>query len=126
MAKIRYHGFSSKQYLRRKQSMTLTEVALVKQDLMNHIFTRRGERRMNPNFGTDIPDMVFEQIDDDAIRVIRSEMERVFALDPRVAVVDMAVHALPDMNTIVASAVLQYLELDAVDRLDLQIEFNTQ
>ena len=126
MAKIRYHGFSSKQYLRRKQSMTLTEVALVKQDLMNHIFTRRGERRMNPRFGTDIPDMVFEQIDDDAIRVIRSEMERVFGLDPRVAVVDMAVYAIPDMNTIVASAVLQYLELDAVDRLDLQIEFNTQ
>ena len=124
MAAPKYRGFSSHQYLANKQSMTLTDVSLVKRDLLNHIFTRRGERLMMPNFGTTIPDLLFEPIDEETIKEVRQQLTMVFNYDPRVALIDMAVYAVPDMNGIIASAVLQYIELDTVDRFDLHIEFN--
>lgn len=119
-----YHGFSSAQYLSTKQNMTLTGIAVVKRDLMNHIFTRKGERLMMPRFGTTIPDLTFEPIDDSTVQEVRDQLTYVFNYDPRVRIIDLAVYAVPDMNGIVASAVLQYIELDAVDRFDLHIEFN--
>lgn len=119
-----YHGFSSAQYLSTKQTFALTEIAVVKRDLLNHIFTRRGERLMMPTFGTTIPDLIFEPIIDDTINQVRAQLEMVFNYDPRVQVLAMDVLAVPDSNSIIASAVLQYLELDAVDRFDLHIEFN--
>lgn len=124
MAAPKYRGFSSHQYLANKQSMTLTDVSLVKRDLLNHIFTRRGERLMMPNFGTTIPDLLFEPIDEETIKEVRQQLTMVFNYDPRVSLIDMAVYAVPDMNGIIASAVLQYIELDTVDRFDLHIEFN--
>lgn len=119
-----YHGFSSAQYLSTKQNMTVTGIAAVKRDLMNHIFTRKGERLMMPRFGTTIPDLTFEPIDDTTVQEVRDQLTYVFNYDPRVRIVDLAVYAVPDMNGIIASAVLQYVELDAVDRFDLHIEFN--
>lgn len=119
-----YHGFSTAQYLSTKQDMTLTDIAIVKRDLMNHIFTRRGERRMMPNFGTTIPELLFEPIDANTVNAVRDQLTYVFNYDPRVRVVELAVYAVPDMNGIIASAVLQYVELEVVDRFDLHIEFN--
>lgn len=124
MSAPKYRGFSSHQYLANKQSMMLTDISLIKRDLLNHIFTRRGERLMMPNFGTIIPDLLFEPIDEETISLVRQQLTMVFNYDPRVLLVDMAVYAVPDMNGIVASAVLQYIELDTVDRFDLHIEFN--
>lgn len=120
-----YHGFSTAQYLSTKQNMTLMGIATVKRDLMNHIFTRKGERLMMPRFGTTIPELVFEPIDSNTVQEVRDQLNYVFNYDPRIRVVDLAVYAVPDMNGIIASAVLQYVELnDAVDRFDLHIEFN--
>ena len=126
MAKITYRGFSSSRYLATKQSMLLTNIALVKRDLLNHIFTRQGERVMNPKFGTVIPDLLFEPIDEQTIKIVRNELARVFGNDPRVKVLDMSVYAVPDSNALIASAVLEYIELDAVDRFDLEVQFNNQ
>lgn len=124
MALSRYRGFSSSQYLSTKQSMSLTEIDVVKRDLLNHIFTRKGERLMMPNFGTTIPDLLFEPIDEDTVAEVRAQLDIVFNYDPRVIVLEMAVYAVPDANGIIASAVLQYVELDTADRFDLHIEFN--
>lgn len=126
MATPKYHGFSSQQYLSTKQTMALTDVDLVKRDLLNHIFTRRGERLMMPNFGTTIPDLLFEPIDDATVDEVRNQLSMVFNYDPRVSLLSMSVIPVPDLNGIIASAVLQYLELDTVDRFDLHIEFNSQ
>lgn len=104
--------------------MSLTNIALVKRDLLNHIFTTRGERLMMPKFGTTIPSLLFEPITEETVDEVRKQLAYVFEYDPRVELVEMAVYAVPDMNGIIASAVLRYIELDAVDRFDLHIEFN--
>lgn len=126
MALSLYRGFSTANYLATKQSFRLSDVDIVKRDLLNHIYTRRGERLMMPTFGTTIPDLVFEPLDDQTVNEVRAQLSYVFNYDPRVQVIDMSVFAVPDLNGIIASAVLQYVELNIVNRFDLHLEFNTQ
>ena len=40
-------------------SKTLTDVNIARRDLLNHFYTRRGERVQNPTFGSILPDLVF-------------------------------------------------------------------
>jgi len=103
----------------------LSDLSLVKRDLLNHIYTRVGERVMMPNYGTTIPDLIFEPLDDITVAEVKQQLTNVFNYDPRVSLVELNVFAVPQLNGIVASAVLQYVELNMTDRLDLHIEFST-
>ena len=118
-----YKGFSTKQYQHDK-NFVMTDVELVKEDLVNHIFTRRGERVRMANFGTAIPDLVFEPLVDEVIARVAEELRTVFTYDPRVELVDMAVIPLFDEGAIVALVDLTYIELQQNDRLSLRIEFD--
>ena len=120
-----YRGFSTSKYLTTKHSFMLSDLSLVKRDLLNHIYTRVGERVMMPNFGTTIPDLIFEPLDDETVAAVKQQLTNVFNYDPRVNLVELNVFAVPQLNGIMASAVLQYIELNMVDRLDLHIEFST-
>lgn len=117
-----YKGFSSFEFQKSK-TFSLSNVEIVKLDLLNHIFTQRGSRVRMPTFGTMIPEMVFEPLDDDTLSTIEEELRAVFDFDPRVEVVDMVVVPKYDENSIYASARLFYVELDVVDNFDLNIKF---
>lgn len=126
MALPKYRGFSTASYLSNKQSFRLSDIDVVKRDLLTHIYTRRGERVMMSDFGTTIPDLLFDQLDEQTVSEVRQQLEYVFSYDPRVILLDLNVFAMPQLNGIIASAVLQYVELNMVDRFDLHLEFNTQ
>lgn len=123
MAKGLYRGYSSYEYEKTKQ-FRLSDIELVKMDLLNHIYTRRGERVMMPNFGTRIPDMAFEPLDDITIDIIRNDLITVFNFDPRVEILDLQVIPDYDNNSIVVAARLLYIELNMVDTLELNIVFD--
>lgn len=122
MAKGLYKGFSSYEY-QAKKSFSITDVELVKLDLLNHIFTRKGERVMMPNFGTRIPDLAFEPLDEITISILEDDLRAVFAFDPRVELMSLTITPLYDNNAVVASAKLLYVELDMQGNLDLNITF---
>jgi len=44
----------------------------VKQNLLNFLKTKRGERRMFPEFGTKLYDVVFEQIDENVVEITKN------------------------------------------------------
>lgn len=117
-----YKGFSFIKYEYDK-SIILTDVQLVNTDLYNHIFTRKGDRLKMPTFGTSIPDMIFEQLTEDLLFQIDSELRTVFNYDPRVELVSLRVIPLYDQQTVYAIADLNYIELDLRDRFDLRLEF---
>lgn len=119
-----YKGFSTKKFQEDK-NFVLTDVELVKEDLVNHIFTRRGERVKMGQWGTAIPDLIFEPLTTDLVLQIRKELETVFNYDPRVELVDMVVVPIVDESAVIALVDLNYIELNAQDRLSLRIEFNT-
>lgn len=118
-----YRGFSTANYMQSK-SFSLTDLALVKQDLLNHIYTRKGSRRMMGGYGTIIPDVPFEQLTDSLIESIVSDLERVFDMDPRVENLRIDVDQAPDQNTLIVSALLRYVELQVVDALIFDISTN--
>lgn len=120
-----YRGFSSYEYQKTK-NFTLTNVDIVKMDLLNHIYTRRGERVHMPRFGTRIPDLTFEPLDQFTLDIVQEDLLQVINFDPRVKLLDFVITPLYDQNTIVASAKLLYIELNIVDNMDLNIIFEGQ
>jgi Phage baseplate assembly protein W len=119
-----YKGFSSKQYQHNK-SYIMTDIELVKEDLVNHIFTRKGERVRMANFGTLIPELIFEPLDEIVINQIGAELNTVFTYDPRVELVDMVIIPYYEDKAIVALVDLIYVELATQDRLSLRLEFQS-
>lgn len=119
-----YRGYSSFEY-ERVGSFTVKDIDLVKLDLLNHIFTRKGSRVRMPQFGTTIPDMPFEMIDESLLEDLHSELTAVFEYDPRVKLIELRVIPYHDINTVMASATLLYVEFDVVDVLNLDFNETT-
>jgi len=117
-----YRGFSSHEY-QNKKVFGIKDVELVKLDLLNHIFTRKGERVMMPTFGTRIPDMAFEPLDEMTIMIIEEDLNTVIRFDPRVELVSMSVVPDFDNNMVTASVRLLYKEFNIVDNMDINIVF---
>lgn len=124
MALPTYRGFSTANFLTGARTLLLTNQDLVKQDLLNHIYTIPGERPHLPNFGTRIPLLAFEPLDQKTLKIVEEDLRTVIDYDPRVRLMDMAVMAMPDNNAIVAYVDLLYVELDVQETLKL--EFGTQ
>ncbi len=119
-----YRGFSSFEF-ENTGSFRINDIELIKLDLLNHIFTRRGERVMMPTFGTIIPDLVFEPLDEETIDQLESELREVFDYDPRVELLDLVVTPDIDSNAVTAAVRILCIELDTVELMNLNIEFET-
>lgn len=76
-----YNGFST---YNRSKHFRITDFELVKQDLINHFNIRKGEKLMNPDFGTVIWDTLFDPLDDDTKNIIIQDVKRIIGYDPRV------------------------------------------
>ena len=77
-----YNGFST---LESNKRFRLTDFELVKRDLQNHFNIRKGEKLMNPEFGTIIWDMIFEPLNEESKTTIIQDIKRIVANDPRIA-----------------------------------------
>lgn len=117
-----YKGYSSFEFQRNK-TFSLNDIELVKMDLLNHIYTARGERVAMSNFGTSIPEIVFEPLDEETISIIDEDLRSVFDFDPRVVIVSLKVSPDYDNNAVQVLAVLYYIELDMTDNFELNIVF---
>ena len=96
---------------------------MVKLDLLNHLFTLRGSRVMMPNFGTIIPELVFEPLDSETIESLEEEVRNVLNYDPRVELQALTVRPDFDNYAVIISARLLYVELNIVDDFEFNIEF---
>ena len=56
---------------------------VIKQDLLNRLNTRRGERVMNPKFGTIIWDLIYEPLTPDVKQKIAEDLNLILTSDPR-------------------------------------------
>lgn len=78
-----YKGFST---VGRNKKFRLTDFELVKQDLINHFNIRKGEKLMNPDFGTIIWNVLYEPLTEDLKTVITTDIKQVISYDPRLSV----------------------------------------
>ena len=84
-----YKGFSTVAGVKSNQ---LYDIDLIKQDLTNHFYTRKGERVMKPNFGSIVWDMLYEPWDEGNKEEIAEDCKRIISLDPRVELNDLTVY----------------------------------
>jgi|688.fasta_scaffold1796450_1 phage baseplate assembly protein W len=127
MAKIYYKGFSTDKWITSKgQTFGTSGIDTVKRDFINHIFTIVGERHRMPTFGTRIPLMVFEIINDTTKSIIEEDIKKVVNYDPRIELIDLQLVAVPNNNLIVAWIDLKYLELGSQEVLKLDIPVGGQ
>jgi phage baseplate assembly protein W len=77
-----YRGFSTQAGNR---NFRLTDFVLIKQDILNHFNIRKGEKLMNPNFGTIIWNVLHEPFTEDLKSVITQDVKAIASYDPRVS-----------------------------------------
>jgi len=64
----------------------LYDIALIKQDIINHFHIRQGEKLSDPTFGTIIWDVLFEPLTPSLKDAISQNITRIVSSDPRVKV----------------------------------------
>ena len=83
-----FNGFST---IGLQNRWKLSDTELVKRDILNHFQTRRGERVMNPNFGSQIWEFAFEGMTDELREAIAADVQRIIDAEPRVVAKDITI-----------------------------------
>ncbi len=73
------------------KSLQLADLALVKQDLLNHFNTRKNERVMMPGWGCGVWEYLFEPFDNATKEAVILEVQKVIDSDPRVSLQNVEV-----------------------------------
>ena len=116
-----FKGFSTVDKVR--APYTLTDADLVKRDLLNHFYTRIGERIMRPTFGSVIWDYLMEPEDPETQEIIKEDIERIVNSDPRVQFQETILTILD--HTIQAEVKIKYVLLNSTDTLFLEYVTNS-
>lgn len=77
-----YKGFSSVDTTR--MNTRLYDYDIIKQDIINHFMTKKGERLMNPKFGSIIWDLIMEPLTDEVRQLLTDDITEICNSDPRV------------------------------------------
>ena len=118
-AKYTYKGFSSSES---NKNFKLYDINLVKQDLINHFYIRKGEKLENPEFGTVILDMLFEPFTPDVKEIIAKDVEAIINYDPRFAVTEINIDSTDQGMRIQADLV--YIPFNITERMTLNFDKN--
>jgi len=103
-------------------STVLYDLALIKQDLLNHFHIRQGEKLSDPEFGTIIWDALFEPLTDDMRNAIKDNVTEIVNYDPRVSVNSITVDQYESGIQIEVSLV--YLPYNISESLKLRFDEN--
>ena len=112
-----YKGFSSNET---SKNYKLYDIDLVKQDLINHFYIRKGEKLENPEFGTVIWDMLFEQFTEQVKQIIAKDVEDIINYDPRIAVNEVQIDTTDQGIRIQADVV--YIPFNVNERMTFNFD----
>ncbi len=116
-AAFTYKGFSSKEV---KNNYKLYDIDLVKQDIVNHFYIRKGEKLEDPDFGTIIWDILFEPFTEEVKKLITEDVEQIINYDPRIAINGVVIDST-DMG-IRIEADITYLPFNINERMTFNFD----
>ena len=117
---VTFKGFSSRA---ERQNFKVYDFECAKQDLMNRLSIRKGERVENPEFGTIIYDVLFEPFTDDLKDQIVEDITENLNADPRIATDEILVSQQD--KGIAIQATLRYVPLDITEKVQFQFDENS-
>lgn len=112
-----YRGFST---IGQNRKFRLTDFELVKRDILNHFYIRKGEKLMNPSFGTIIWNVLHEPFTEDLKVVIQDDIKNIANSDPRVSFDNIIVTEYDQGIQILLE--LRYLQTNQVNLMNLQFD----
>ena len=117
---VTFKGFSSKAD---KKNFKLYDFEAAKQDLINRLSVRKGERVENPEFGTIIYDTLFEPFTDTLKEAILDDITANLNADPRISTTDIIVTEAD--HGIAIQATIRYVPLDITEKLQFSFDENS-
>ena len=117
---VTFKGFSSKAD---KQSFKVYDFECAKQDLINRLSVRKGERVENPEFGTIIYDLLFEPFTEALKDAITEDITANLNADPRIGTEEITV--VEADHGIAIQATLKYIPLDITEKLAFKFDENS-
>lgn len=113
-----YRGFST--ISADAENFSLYDLALIKQDLLNHFHVRQTERLMNPEFGTIIWDILFEPLTEELKILITENVNTIINYDPRIRADQVTVTAYE--SGIQIECLLTYLPYNISQTMQLRFD----
>ena len=117
---VTFKGFSSKADQR---NFKVYDFECVKQDLINRLSVRKGERVENPEFGTIIYDCLFEPFTETLRDQILEDITANLNADPRIATEEILV--TEEDHGIAIQATIKYIPLDITEKLQFKFDENS-
>ena len=117
--KVTFRGFSSRAEY---QNFKLYDFEVAKQDLINRLSVRKGERVENPEFGTIIYDAIFEPFTEALKDAILEDVTENLNADPRISTSDITVTEADKGIAIQAS--ITYVPLNITEKLQFNFDEN--
>lgn len=114
-----YKGFNSNDS---KNGYKSFDIDLVKQDIINHFYIRKGEKLQNPDFGTIIWDVLFEPFTDEVKQLISKDVEAIINYDPRISVNAITIDSTEQGIRIEAD--ITYLPFNISERMAFDFDKN--
>ena len=88
-----YKGFSTVNPTNRGSK--LYDFDLIKQDILNQFNTRKGQRVMNPSFGTIIWDILMEPLTPQIKELLTQDINTICSFDPRTYPLEIVINEYP-------------------------------
>jgi len=117
---ITFKGFSSRAD---KKNFKLYDFECAKQDLINRLSIRKGERVENPEFGTIIYDALFEPFTDALKDAIVEDITANLNADPRISTEEIVVSEVD--HGIAIQATITYVPLNITEKLQFNFDENS-
>ena len=114
---ITFKGFSSRAD---KKNFKLYDFEVAKQDLINRLSVRKGERVENPEFGTIIYDAIFEPFTQQLKEAIIEDVTANLNADPRIATEEILVSEAD--KGIAIQATITYVPLNITEKLKFDFD----
>ena len=116
---VTFKGFSSRAD---KKNFRLYDFEVAKQDLINRLSVRKGERVENPEFGTIIYDAIFEPFTEQLKDAIVEDITANLNSDPRIATEEILVTEAD--KGIAVQATITYVPLNITEKLRFNFDEN--
>ena len=117
---VTFKGFSSRAD---KRNFKLYDFEVAKQDLINRLSVRKGERVENPEFGTIIYDAIFEPFTDGLKEAILDDVTANLNADPRISTEEILVTEAD--KGIAIQATITYVPLNITEKLRFNFDENS-
>ena len=117
---VTFMGFSSRAD---KKNFKLYDFEVAKQDLINRLSVRKGERVENPEFGTIIYDAIFEPFTEGLKDAIIEDITANLNADPRISTQEILVTEAD--KGIAIQATITYVPLNITEKLRFDFDENS-